>query len=394
MKSSNNPGGRTAQGSGTIRKRPDGRWEARYTIGHDSGTGKQIQRSIYGATQKEVRQRLTQKLREIDTKTLLNDDKRTLAVYLDSWMDEFIIPVQKPYTISSYKGIIKNHLKPNIGAIKLCDLKTAQVQKMVKTLVSAGLAPKTIKSIMTVLNSALNQAVKNRCIALNPAQFARLPAVRVKEIHPFTPSEIVEFVEVAHGSSFYAPLMCCLFLGLREGEALGLAWKNVDFASNRVKICQQLQKEKAAKGIFYIQEGTKSGQSRTLDVPDFLIDILKEERQRQLLNQIAAGSAWGNDWGLCFTTTLGGCIHPKTLWDNFKKIAVSIGLPDARVHDLRHTNATLALVNGDDLKTVQSNMGHATAAFTLQRYVHASEEMKRASANRMQTFFENTVKKA
>lgn len=98
--------------------------------------------------------------------------------------------------------------------------------------------------------------------------------------------------------------------------------------------------------------------------------------------------------GTVFTDALGQCINPHTLWINFKRIAASIGLPDARVHDLRHTNATLALVNGDDLKTVQANLGHATAAFTLQRYVHASEAMKRASANRMQQFFDDNVKKA
>jgi integrase len=188
--------------------------------------------------------------------------------------------------------------------------------------------------------------------------------------------------------------MCCLFLGLREGEALGLAWEHLDFENCKVHICQQLQKDKAKGGQFYIQEGTKNGQSRILDVPDFLLEILQEEKQRQLRARLAAGPAWKNVWGLCFTDVLGRCINPHTLWANFKRIAASIGLPDARVHDLRHTNATLALVNGDDLKTVQANLGHATAAFTLQRYVHASEAMKRASANRMQQFFVDNVKKA
>ena len=188
--------------------------------------------------------------------------------------------------------------------------------------------------------------------------------------------------------------MCCLFLGLREGEALGLAWEHIDFENGKAVICQQLQKDKSKNGKFYIQQGTKNGQSRVLDVPDFLLEILQDERQRQLRAHLAAGPAWQNTWGLCFTDAVGQCINPHTLWANFKRIAASIGLPDARVHDLRHTSATLALINGDDVKTVQANLGHATAAFTLQRYVHASEEMKRASANRMQQFFIDNVKKA
>lgn len=247
---------------------------------------------------------------------------------------------------------------------------------------------------MTVLNSALEQAVKAQTLQRNPAKYAKIPAVRVKEIHTFTIQEIADFVDAAQDSPYYAPLMCCLFLGLREGEALGLAWEHVNFENGKVLICQQLQKEKSKGGKFYIQEGTKNGQNRVLDVPDFLLEILKDEKQHQLLAHLSAGPAWQNVWGLCFTDALGQCINPHTLWVNFKRIAASIGLPDARVHDLRHTNATLALVNGDDLKTVQANLGHATAAFTLQRYVHASEAMKRASANRMQQFFDDNVKKA
>lgn len=188
--------------------------------------------------------------------------------------------------------------------------------------------------------------------------------------------------------------MCCLFLGLREGEALGLAWEHIDFENGKALICQQLQKEKTAHGAFYIKHSTKTGQSRTLDLPDFLMDILKEEQHRQTLARIAAGPAWGNEWGLCFTDALGGCINPHTLWANFKRIAKSIGLPDARVHDLRHTNATLALVNGVDLKTVQANLGHSTAAFTLQRYVHATEQARRAAADQMQQLYENQIRKA
>ena len=390
----NNKTTRTASGSGSIRQRSDGRWEARLTLGHDEGTGKRKTLSIYGSTQKEVKQKLTEKLRQLDTNSYIADDKRTVAQYLDTWFEEFIAPTQKPYTVTSYKGIIENHLKPNIGAVRLCDLTTEQVQKMVRKLVNEGKAPKTIKNVLTVLNSALEQAVKAQTIQRNPARYAKLPAVRVKEIHPLTPSEIVAFVGAAQGSVYYAPLMCCLFLGLREGEALGLAWEHIDFERCKATICQQLQKEKNKGGQFYIQQGTKNGKSRVLDVPEFLLEVLAEEKNKQLRARMAAGPAWCNQWNLCFTDALGRPIKALTLWKHCKRIAANIGLPELRVHDLRHTNATLALVNGDDLKTVQANLGHATAAFTLQRYVHASEQMKRESANRMQQFFENNVKKA
>lgn len=395
---------RTANGRGTIRQRKDGLWEARFTVGFDPGTGKQKQRSVYGKTQKDVRKKMTAALKQLDDNSYLDADKRTLGQYLDEWLKEYIEPVCKPYTVDNYRRSIDLHIKPNLGAIRLQELRPEDIQRMVRHFTAgdkkAGsqrsqkpLSPKTIKNIIGVLSSSLQEAVNNQIISRNPAQFVKLPAVRQKEIEALTIEQIAAFVETAHNSPYYAPLACCLFLGLREGEALGLAWSHIDFVKRKITICQQLQREKVKGGKLYLMDSTKSGKSRVLDAPDFVMDLLKEEQRHQLLEQIAAGPAWCNEWGLCFTNKIGHPITPKALFGQFKKLATAAGIPNARVHDLRHTNATLALVNGDDVKTVQANMGHATAAFTLQRYVHATEQMKRDSANRMQQFFETSIEK-
>lgn len=116
----NNKTTRTASGSGSIRQRSDGRWEARLTLGHDEGTGKRKTLSIYGSTQKEVKQKLTEKLRQLDTNSYIADDKRTVAQYLDTWFEEFIAPTQKPYTVTSYKGIIGDYRKSPEAQYRRC----------------------------------------------------------------------------------------------------------------------------------------------------------------------------------------------------------------------------------------------------------------------------------
>ena len=186
----------------------------------------------------------------------------------------------------------------------------------------------------------------------------KLPAVRQKEIEALTIEQIAAFVETAHSSPYYAPLACCLFLGLREGEALSLALTHIDFEKRKITICQQLQREKVKGGKLYLMDSTKSGKSRVLDVPDFLMDILKEDKRRQLLEQIAAGPAWCNEWGLCFTNKIGQPITPKALFGQFKKLATAAGIPNARVHDLRHpyVKHTTKKYNSEKQKTQATKM--------------------------------------
>ena len=199
MQRKSKSGLKNANGSGSIRQRSDGLWEARYCVGTDPGTGKPVRKSIYGRTQKEARQRLTEITRQLDTNCYVDQDKRPLGAYLDSWMSEYVEPVRTPYTIVTYRGVIKNHLKPNLGAVRLCDLTTDQVQKMVRKLVNAGKAPKTIKNTVTVLSSALEQAVKEQVILRNPAKYAKLPSVQAPEIKTLSVEEIAAFMDAAEG---------------------------------------------------------------------------------------------------------------------------------------------------------------------------------------------------
>lgn len=381
---------RNAQGAGSIRQRPDGRWEARYTVGSDPGTGKPIRKSIYGATQQEVRKRLTAALNQLDTGTYHAPDKMRLGAWLDEWHKNYCVGILKPYTCTAYEVAIRLHIKPQLGAVRLSDLTAGHIQRMIQAMTTAGYSPKTCKNIHGCLSAALEQAIKDGKMAANPCTGAKLPKMVQKEIRPLSVAQMAALLDAAAGDPFEDVIFICLFCGLRKGEALGLSWRQVDFERDRLTIDQQLYRQTTQSGGYSISS-TKSGGSRYIDVPDFVMEVLRRVRQQQRTNRVAAGPVWKNAWDLVFTNPIGEHLDMGTMHRHFKKIAAAADMPDARIHDLRHSFATLSLAIGDDVKTVQSNLGHTTASFTLQRYIHASEQMKKDSANRMQSFFQSNL---
>lgn len=383
---------RAASGAGTIRQRPDGRWEARVTVGINPGTGKAIRRSIYGDTQAAVRKEMTAILREIDRGTYLTPQKITVGQWLDEWLDTYAVTKVKPLTYQSYAAVIKNHLKPAFGAVSLQSLRGSHVQKLYNEMLAKGRNAKTVINVSAVLRKSLDVAMKQGLITSNPCDAAELPKAMRKEIKPLTDAEIPLFLEQIEKHEFRNAYALCLFAGLREGECLGLSWSQVDFEKGRITVSQQLQKTKSGHVEYYIADTTKSGKPRTIEPPAICFDYLRDEKRRQAQNKLKAGELWNNEWNLVFANGVGRYIEIETFYRKFKKVVAAIGRPDARVHDLRHTAATVAIASGADIKSVQSLLGHATAAFTLDVYAHTSEAMMKDTAARMQSYYDNLKK--
>ena len=386
---------RAAAGAGSIRQRSDGTWEARFTAGHDPGTGKTIRKSVYGRTQAEVRKKLTAMQRAIDSGTYQFPDKTTVSEWLDIWMSTFCAQTVKPLTYSSYAAAIKKHIKPNIGALRIQTVRGIHIQNLYNSMTAAGLSAKTVKNVAAIIHKAFSVALKHGMIRSNPCDAAELPKSSKKEIQPLTDAEIPLFLNAIKGHPMGNAFALCLFAGLREGECLGLSWDQVDFSTRRITVSQQLQKEKKKGARYYIAPSTKSGKPRQIEPPEIAFEYLREERKRQTENRIAAGPLWNNVDNLVFTDETGQHFAISTFYGQFKRIASSIGRPDARPHDLRHTAATVAIASGADIKSVQDLLGHATASFTLNVYAHTSDQMKKDTAARMQSYYDNlTAKKA
>ena len=390
--------GRSARGTGTIRKKTVTRggkkyeyWEARYTAGADPGTGKQIQRSITGKTQKEVAQKLRDATAAIDNGTYTAPNKQTLSQWLDIWQRDYLGGV-KPFTALNYAQHVKNHLKPALGAVRLEALDTPAIQHFYNELGKPGkdrpaLSPKTVKCIHGVLHKALQQAVAVGYLRFNPTDACELPRVERKEIKPLDSDDISRFIKAIHGHCFETLFMLTLFTGMRRGEVCGLTWDCVDLERGTILINKQLQNIPGKPGEYRLVS-SKNGKGRTVALAASVVEMLKRHRVQQNKARLRAGALWqpGN---FVFTDEIGAHLSPNTVYHNYKRIVASIGLPDARFHDLRHSYAVAAIRSGDDIKTVQSNLGHATAAFTLDVYGHITEQMKQESAARMDAYIKS-----
>lgn len=388
--------GKSASGSGTIRKKTVMRngkeytyWEARYTAGYDPGTGKQIQRSISGKTQKEVSQKLKAVTVSIDEGTYSEPSKMRLSDWLDIWADEYCSDL-KPGSLSLYKRNIKNYLKPFLGHTKLSALSPHLVQGLYNKLAQGKdgaptLTPKSIKNLHGILHKALFQAVELGYMKQNPCDRCKPPRVEKKEIQPLDGTMISKFLSAIKGHPFERLFIVDLFTGMRQSEILGLTWDCIDFDTCTIRIYRQLQ---LIDGQY--QFGTlKNGKARTIVPASSVIAILREQKRQQVIMKLRAGPVWDNPEGFVFTNEVGEHLARQTVYKQYKKIVESIGMPMARFHDLRHSYAVAALQAGDDIKTVQENLGHHTASFTLDVYGHVTEQMRKNSADRMEAFIKS-----
>lgn len=382
---------RTTSGMGSIRKvtkvvkgKEYTYYEARYTEGFDPRTGKQIQRSISDKSKKVVAQKLKAALAAIDAGTYKAPCKMTVAQWLDIWVAEYLNSV-KPLTKHNYNKQVQKHLKPALGAARLETLDTHTIQRFYNSLIASGLSPKTVKNVHGILHCALQQAIACDYIYRNPADACKLPKVTKPEIKPLEPEEIARLLKEAEQDDYCNLFIVAMFTGMRQGELLGLAWECVDFQTGIITVKQQLQ----CKDGNYFLETPKSGKNRTILPAPIVMDALRNQLERQQKEQEQAGEMWDNQFSLVFTDALGKYLVRRTVVKHFKKISQRAGISDdARFHDLRHSFAVSSLYAGDDIKTVQANLGHATAQFTLDVYGHVTQKMRQDSANRMQKFYE------
>lgn len=383
---------RAAQGAGTIRKKTVIRkgkeytyWEARITTGRDPGTGKQVQRSFTGKTQKEVREKMQVAAVAVNTGTYIAPQKMTVGQWMDTWAADYLGGA-KPATVTIYKNNIKNHIKPALGAVALSDLHPHMVQTFINGL---ELSPASVRLAYKVLHMALEKAVKLGYIPKNPAAGSELPKLDQKEIHPLDDQQVALLLKTAKGGDMEYLITVALFTGCRLSELLGLTWDTVDFKQGTITINKQLARPEHRGATPFLSP--KNRKTRTITPASSVMTALKNQKRRQMKQQLKVGPLWDNQYHMVFTTEIGEPLDQWKAEKGFSAVLDAAGLVGVRFHDLRHTYAVNAVRAGDDIKTIQGNLGHASAAFTLDRYGHFTERMKQDSAARMEGFMKSVL---
>ena len=384
---------RAASGTGTIRKKTVNKngkqysyWEARITTGRDPGSGRQIQHSFTGKTQREVREKMQAAAVAVNTGTFLAPKKMTLRQWMEIWVEEYLGNL-KPGTVDTYTTNMRNHILPAMGAIRLTELHPHMVQTFINSL--DGLSTGSVRLIFKILHMALEKAVQLEYIPRNPSDNCVLPKVEQKDICPLDDEETAEVLAAVHGTEIEHLVSVALFTGLRLSELLGLTWDCVDTKNRSILVNKQLALPAHRQNGLFISP--KSGKSRTIVPAGSVLVTLKKQQIRQAELRLKCGPTWADDQGLVFSMEDGQPMDQWRVRRIFRKLLDSRGMEHVRFHDLRHTYAVNAIRAGDDIKTVQSNLGHSSAAFTLDRYGHFTERMRYDSANRMEAFIKDVL---
>lgn len=375
---------RRSNGEGSIRQRTDKTWEGRVTI-----NGKRT--SVYGKTKDEVRKKITSMQWELDNNIFINTPP-TLTV--EGWLYTWISHCSSNLTHSSLyerKQYVRLYIVPYIGDKLLKELCQNDVRGLYAILVKRGLSDNTIRNTRNILRAALNQAVDDEIIKKNVAQKIIPPKSLKppKEIKPLSDDEVFRFCEAIHTEEWGPMFFVDLFTGMRKSELIGLTWDCVDFDNQVIHIYRQLR----------LLEGTgeyaftplKNKKERSIYPPPHVFDVLKSVKIKQMERQLQYGGEWKNKDNFVFTKWDGSHLSHKGAYQSFKRIARKIGVPEARLHDLRHTYATLSLQNGVDPKTISQMLGHATVRFTLDVYTHLTNTSARNAADKMQSYISDNL---
>jgi integrase len=393
---------RKANGESSIYFGADGRWHGRVTVGvKDDGT--EDRRHVTGKTESIVKAKVKQIEKDRDNGTLRKaGESWTVAKWLTHWLENIATPPNvRENTASGYRVAVRVHLIPGIGAHRLEKLTPEHVEKLTRKMQENGSKPATAHQAHRTLRTALNEAMRRGHLGRNPASLAKAPRLDEEEVEPYTIEEVqrllIAAAELPRNGARWA---VALALGLRQGEALGLKWSDVDLTSETLFVrrsrlrprwqhgctepcsrkmgghCPNRQSVRADAA----ETKSRAGRRR-IGLPDQLTSLLRQHKVDQDVDREKAKQLW-DDGGWVFAGPTGGPLNPRTDWTEWKRLLKAAGLRDGRLHDARHTAATVLLILEVAERAVMGIMGWSNSAMA-KRYQHITEQVRRDVAERV-----------
>ena len=363
---------------GQIVSRGRRRWLVRVFLGRDRTTRKRRyhNRTIHG-TSRRAHEYLTKMLRERDLGRGLEESEITLGEFLDRWLEMAAKPKLRDKSYRSYEGLLRRYIRPSIGDRVLSAVTPLDLQDAYQQLVNRGLSSRTVRYTHSVLRSAMRQAIRWRLLLQDPTEGAQLPRLGRREMRVLNIEQARIFLEDALKTHYGPVFAVALTTGMRPSEYLGLKWPDIDWERGTVGVVRTLEK---VKGSWRFADTKRDRSRRVIKLQEWVLENLKGLHAGRLRPKCGTPEAAD----LVFTTPAGCPIHSDKLAQRFKATLREAGLPTIRLYDLRHTAATLALSAGVPPKVVAEQLGHASAAFTLDIYSHVLPHMQAGAASRVE----------
>ena len=368
---------RRGHGEGSIHERADGRWAGVVELGWENG--KRRRKYCYGKTRREVAEKMTRLLATQQQGLSPTDERQRVGAYLTWWATE-VMPTQvRPSTRVRHQCIVRLHLVPALGRHTMARLSPAHVQQLLAAKTAEGLSPRTVGYVHAVLHHALEQAFRWGMVPRNVASLVKPPRAERSEVVPLSPDQARRLLKTAEGDRLYALYAVALAVGLRQGEALGLHWEDVDLDEGTLRVRVALQR--IAGRLEFVEPKTARSR-RTVVLPAHSVDVLRAHRRQQAQERLAAGSAWHDD-GLVFATTIGTPLDARNVTRQFRAMCARADVGQPRFHDLRHTCASLLLAQNVHPRVVMDVLGHSQISLTLDTYSHVMPALQKSAADGM-----------
>ncbi|MEV4704650.1 tyrosine-type recombinase/integrase [Actinoplanes sp. NPDC049316] len=324
----------------------------------------------------------------------------TVAKWLTHWVEEIAAPSVKANTAAGYRVAVNVHLIPGVGAHRLEKLTPEHIEKLTRRMEKNGSKPGTAHQAFRTLRTALNEAMRRGHLTQNPASLVKSPRLTALEVEPYSVAEVQRIFEAARERRNRARWAIALALGLRQGEALGLKWEHLDLEKQTLRVRRNRLRPKYEHGCGGKPCGKKAGYCpqrkqtnedtddtksaagrRVIGLPASIVQLLQEHRQAQDKDRRTAGQLW-QEGGWVFTSPTGRPLNPNTDYHEWKKLLKDAGVRDGRLHDARHTAATVLMLLGVQERAAMDVMGWATTSMAA-RYQHVTDPVRADIARRV-----------